>query len=259
MLFTQFILLFITRCLLLLWYYLLDITIAQRLKVRLYALAVGSWSFHCIAFTYHYPISTESAQIQVKRVTAHYAFNAVHSGTDQQARFTGSIEVDVMTPNYHTMRRISAEVGSDYFRRHWREIRHRLSRRQKQLGQQYCGVWLGGIIDEDYSPTPGRAHNWRFIRFAVDGDTQRRAAEMRNRLPEFRRDELATLALSWLQELDTQRQLQLQVKRNVLREFERELVDKYGGCTIYEIYHSTLKGWLKVRFGDYMCWVMGMV
>ncbi|KAI3635417.1 hypothetical protein MIR68_006548 [Amoeboaphelidium protococcarum] len=150
------------------------------------------------------------------------------------------------------MKRICVEVGSDHLRRHWREIHRRLSRRQALLGQQYGGVWLGGLIVQDPCPAPGRGQSQRFFRFAVEDDTHRRAVELRNRLPAFRTNDLATLALPWLQELDTQRRLQLQDSRIILRDFERDLVDKYSGCKIYAIYHNTLKEWLKVRFETYI-------
>ncbi|KAI3637256.1 hypothetical protein MIR68_004962 [Amoeboaphelidium protococcarum] len=181
-----------------------------------------------------------------------YAFIALHIGTYQQARFTGIIEVQVMALNYHTMKRIFVEVGSDHLRRHWREIYGRLSRRQALFGQQYGGVWLGGLVVEDPSPTTGRAHSSRFVRFAVDRDTLQRIEVLRQQLPTFRRDEVTSLALPWMQDLDSQRQLSVSDLRDFLRDYERELVERYGACKIYEIYHSTLKGWLRRRFEYYM-------
>ncbi|KAI3651134.1 hypothetical protein MP228_004615 [Amoeboaphelidium protococcarum] len=129
-----------------------------------------------------------TARIPTRQRSKNYAFNAVHIGTYQQARFTGIIEVQVMVLNYYTMKRIFVEVGSDHLRRHWREIHCRLSRQQNMFGQQYGGVWLGGLVVEDPSPTPGRGHDQRFIRFAVDGNTRQRVEVHRQQLPTFRRD-----------------------------------------------------------------------
>ncbi|KAI3641131.1 hypothetical protein MIR68_000827, partial [Amoeboaphelidium protococcarum] len=187
-----------------------------------------------------------------ERVTAHYAFNSVHIDINQQARFTGHTNVNVMALTYHTMKKISSEIGSDYLRRYWRDIHRRLSRQQYTFGQQYGGVWLGGLVVEDPSPTTGRAHSPRFVRFAVDRDMRQRVEVLRQQLPTFHRDEVATLALPWLQELDSQRQLPVSELRDFLRDYERQLVALYGGCAIYEIYHRTLKMWLRRRFEQYM-------
>ncbi|KAI3653246.1 hypothetical protein MP228_001193 [Amoeboaphelidium protococcarum] len=108
-----------------------------------------------------------------------------------------------MALNYHTMKRIFVEVGSDHLRRHWREIHGRSSLRQALFGQQYGGVWLGGLVVEDPSPTTGRAHSSRFVRSAVGRDTRQRVEVHRQQLPTIRRDEVTSLALPWIQDLET--------------------------------------------------------